>query len=190
MTRLKERQQQLRESAILETMQSLLARKGYAATSMDDVAAELGISKATLYLHFKSKAELALRVILQQMESTPTDGNALDPGLPAIERLRRRLQTGLRRRVAMGAARPELPPELYADPAYQAVERKMQKAGQALIREAQQAGDIRADLPPALVNEFVFNVFNMNFERLAPEHVDVEAAIDQVVDLAMRAIRP
>lgn len=186
----KQRQHQLRESAIVDTMQDLLLRQGYAATSMDDVAAQLGISKGTLYLHFKSKAQLALSVIIRQIEAAEADIRTLDPSLPAVERLRRALLAGLRRRATMGRAQIELPPELYADAAFQAADRKVFKAGNALIRQAQRAGDIRTDLSPALLNEFVSNVFNLDFERLAREHVDLEAASTQVVELVMRAIRP
>lgn len=190
MTRLKERQQQLRESAIIDAMQSLLARQGYAATSMDDVAAELGVSKATLYLHFKSKSELALRVISRRMEASAATIQALDPGLPAIERVRQALLAGLRARVEMGAALLVLPPELYADRSFQAAERKLMQAGSTLIGEAQRAGSIRGDLPPALINEFVSNIFNIDFERLMRQHLDPDKAAEQVLDLVMRAIQP
>ena len=187
---LKERQYQLRETAIVEAMYDLLARQGYAATSMDDVAAQLGISKATLYQHFKSKAELALRVIVQQIEAAAADIRSLDPTLPALERVRRSLQAGIRRRATLGAAQVQLPTELYADPAFKAAERQVAQAGSALIQEAQRAGDIRADLPPMLINEFISNIFNLDFERLARGGANLDALSQQVIDLVMRAIRP
>jgi AcrR family transcriptional regulator len=43
---LRERWHQLRATAILDAMRDLMAARGYAATSMDELAAHLGISKA------------------------------------------------------------------------------------------------------------------------------------------------
>ena len=46
-------------------MQEFLAH-GYAATSMDRVASAAGVSKATIYSHFKDKADL-FAAIMQQL---------------------------------------------------------------------------------------------------------------------------
>src|ERR1051325_10092387 len=105
MTTLKEWQYQLRETMIIEAMYELLVKKGFTATSMDDVAARVGISKATLYLHFKSKTELALRVIVQQINDVASSIESLEPTLPVMERVRRTLYAGIQRRVKMGAAK-------------------------------------------------------------------------------------
>ena len=43
-----------RESAIIETVNRLLAEKGFEAMTVDEVAAEVGIAKASLYKHFSS----------------------------------------------------------------------------------------------------------------------------------------
>ena len=43
---------------ILESALRCFARKGYLRTSMDDIVAESGLSKGTLYWHFKSKSDL------------------------------------------------------------------------------------------------------------------------------------
>ena len=45
---------------ILDAADCLLARYGYKKMTMDDVAKEVGIGKGTIYLHFKSKEEIAL----------------------------------------------------------------------------------------------------------------------------------
>lgn len=49
----------LREDAIVAAVNRLLASKGYDAMTVDEVAAEAGIAKASLYKHFTSKEELA-----------------------------------------------------------------------------------------------------------------------------------
>lgn len=55
---LKERQRQEREQLILQAAMDLLIEKGYYETSMDELAARVGISKGAVYLHFASKEDL------------------------------------------------------------------------------------------------------------------------------------
>ncbi len=64
---LRERRKQLLREEILEVAQSLIAEHGYAAMSMDELAARVGISKPTLYGHFSSKEEVAGEVIIRHM---------------------------------------------------------------------------------------------------------------------------
>src|SRR5215472_17906811 len=52
-----------RHEQILAAATRAFARNGFAATSLDDVAAEAGISKVLLYRHFVSKADLYLAVL-------------------------------------------------------------------------------------------------------------------------------
>ncbi len=44
---------------ILEVAAAHFAAKGYAATSLNDLSAALGLTKGTIFFHFSSKAELA-----------------------------------------------------------------------------------------------------------------------------------
>ena len=55
-----------RQAAILKGAAAAFARSGFAATSMDDVAAECGVSRLILYRHFEGKEEL-YRAVLQQV---------------------------------------------------------------------------------------------------------------------------
>jgi AcrR family transcriptional regulator len=48
------------EDLILDAADRLMARYGYRKMTMDDLAREVGIGKGTLYLHFRSKEEIAL----------------------------------------------------------------------------------------------------------------------------------
>ena len=46
--------------AILDATDDLLTRFGYKRMTIDDLAREVGIGKGTVYLHFRSKEEIAL----------------------------------------------------------------------------------------------------------------------------------
>jgi AcrR family transcriptional regulator len=62
---LKERQRQEREGLILRAASELFAERGYHSTSLEDIAARVGIAKGTIYLHFASKDDLVVALIKQ-----------------------------------------------------------------------------------------------------------------------------
>lgn len=53
-----------KRTAILEAAYRVFARDGYERTSVDDIAAEAGVAKPTIYNHFGGKEELFRQVIL------------------------------------------------------------------------------------------------------------------------------
>jgi len=67
---LKERQRQERAALILETAANILGEKGYHETSMDEIAAQVGVAKGTLYQHFASKEDLVLALFAREIEKT------------------------------------------------------------------------------------------------------------------------
>jgi len=74
------------KDAILDATDRLLARFGYRKMTVEDIAAEAGIGKGTIYLHFNSKEEVVLshidRIVerLQERlkEITRSDATAAD----------------------------------------------------------------------------------------------------------------
>ena len=64
---LKERQRQEREALILQTAEEVLLEKGYHETSIDEIAARVGIAKGTVYLHFPSKEDLVIAIYQREM---------------------------------------------------------------------------------------------------------------------------
>jgi AcrR family transcriptional regulator len=63
----KEQMLQAREDAIIRTVNLLLAEKGFEAMTVDEVAATVGIAKASLYKHFPSKEDLAAAAMVSVM---------------------------------------------------------------------------------------------------------------------------
>src|SRR4030095_5014614 len=58
---------------ILDAADRLLARYGYRKMTIDDLAREVGIGKGTVYLHFKSKEDVALSRIDRVIERLKTE---------------------------------------------------------------------------------------------------------------------
>jgi AcrR family transcriptional regulator len=61
---LREKQRQERLELILQAAEQVFAEKGYRDTSMDEIAARVGIGTATIYSHFTSKEDLMVAAIL------------------------------------------------------------------------------------------------------------------------------
>jgi AcrR family transcriptional regulator len=58
-----------RRQAIIDTARAVFSEQGFAETSMSEIAAKLGGSKATLYNYFSSKEELFVEIIRQFAEA-------------------------------------------------------------------------------------------------------------------------
>ncbi|HEY74646.1 MAG TPA: TetR/AcrR family transcriptional regulator [Thermoflexia bacterium] len=60
--------QEERRAQIIEAALSCFARRGYANTTMDDIAAEAGVSKGTLYWYFEGKDDLLMATLTSVFE--------------------------------------------------------------------------------------------------------------------------
>src|SRR3954451_3405127 len=63
MATLREAQKQQTRQLLLDKGLELFESKGYAATTIDDIAGAAGTTRTTFYLHFSSKAELMSELI-------------------------------------------------------------------------------------------------------------------------------
>ncbi|MEL6150856.1 MAG: TetR/AcrR family transcriptional regulator [Chloroflexota bacterium] len=63
----KERARLRREQEILRTAARMIRDHGYVNLNMDDLAEEVGISKPTLYQHFKGKDDMVAKTMIQTM---------------------------------------------------------------------------------------------------------------------------
>jgi len=70
----KEREKQQRKTEILEAAENIFFLKGLQNTTMNDIAARCELSKATLYLYYKSKEELALNIMIKHLNIMKDEG--------------------------------------------------------------------------------------------------------------------
>lgn len=73
----RQRRKQARPAELLAAALDHFVERGFAATKLDDVAAQAGVSKGTLYLYFGSKEELFKAVIRQGIFPVLDEGEAL-----------------------------------------------------------------------------------------------------------------
>ncbi|MFC6652169.1 TetR/AcrR family transcriptional regulator [Paenibacillus rhizoplanae] len=65
---LREKQQQLTRSLIKDTALELFCTQGIERTDMTQIAGQAGVSRRTLYLHYKDKEDLAAELYVDNLE--------------------------------------------------------------------------------------------------------------------------
>src|SRR5262245_14530703 len=85
-----------RRSAILQGARAVFARKGYADAVVDDIAAEVGIGKGTLYLYFPSKEQIYLAALIEDAAALDAESrSAMEAARSWREALRAYVETRL-----------------------------------------------------------------------------------------------
>jgi AcrR family transcriptional regulator len=80
---------EFRCAGILRAARKVFARHGYDGATMDDVAEACSIAKGTLYLYFKSKREIYLGVLKEDLQALgEATGNAIRAATTAEGRIR------------------------------------------------------------------------------------------------------
>ncbi|MBC3806065.1 helix-turn-helix transcriptional regulator [Undibacterium seohonense] len=92
----------LREDAILDATSNVLAAKGFDLMTMDDVANLIGISKPSLYKHFKSKEDLVGAAMIRLLDGATTQLESFPSEYSAKEKLSALLEWALRVRLDGG----------------------------------------------------------------------------------------
>ena len=78
-----------RRNEILDVAERLFCTQGYDNTSTNDILAEIGIARGTLYYHFKSKEDILDAMIDRILDEIIRKAShiALDESVPFLERL-------------------------------------------------------------------------------------------------------
>ncbi|AVQ84682.1 TetR family transcriptional regulator [Variovorax sp. PMC12] len=98
---------QAREEAIVQTANRLLAEKGFESMTVDEVAAAVGIAKASLYKHFPSKEDLAAAAMVRIMQRTMEFLASVPPEDKPIAKLRAVVRWSMQ--VQLAGEMPSLP---------------------------------------------------------------------------------
>ena len=145
-----------REDAIISAVNRLLAEKGFESMTVDEVAAEVGIAKASLYKHFPSKEDLAAAAMVRVMQRAQAFLDGLDTSRRPLELLRDVARWTME--VQLDGEMPSLPSEnsslraaLTTNKAY--VDGLMDVSDRlgAWITAAQAEGSLNPALPPIAV---------------------------------------
>ena len=162
------------QETVLRRAIDLFNQQGYDATSVGDLARELGISKSAIYHHVPSKEALlaaALDEALDGLARAVETAVADHAGGSAVQRLRAAVEESVHILVDHLPAVTLLlrvhgnsPVELEALRRRRVIDEQLA----TLVREAAEAGEIRADVPPDVVSRLLFGTVNSLVEWYRP----------------------
>ena len=177
-----------RETAIIQSVNRLLAEKGFDAMTVDEVAAEVGIAKASLYKHFTSKEELACAAMVTAMRRAQEVIQSTDPQLAPLDKIK--AVTRWTMTLKLQGLMPSLPSQnsslratLMASKDYMDGLMEVSDALGGWIEEAQAKGQINKTLPAVAV---LYTLFAracdpvLEFLKMGEQHTD-----EQILDLVM-----
>lgn len=195
----KERQRQEREDQILHAAEALLLEKGYHEMAMEDIAARVGISKGTVYLHFPSKEDLVAALMarrMQQFQTSVKEVLALDLSPRAkVRRLLEFLLSGMiserSRVITLLAQDAEVRTLIFEKKAeLLATKKAMEEPILAVFEAGQACGEFNAAVPARLLLTIFTNLLNPQryAEILASGQISREALIEQITHLFFTGI--
>jgi AcrR family transcriptional regulator len=158
--------------SLLDVAVAVFNERGYDATSMDELAARLGVTKSAIYHHVPGKVEL-LRLALDRALDALFAVTA-EPGAatgPAIDRLEHVVRGSVR---VLAAELPVVTLLLRVrgnSPVEQAAlarRREFDRIVTDLVRAAEEEGDVRPDVDPAVTSRLLFGTVNSLTEWFRP----------------------
>lgn len=146
----------LRESAILDATTAVLGTKGFDLMTMDDIAGAVGISKPSLYKHFKSKEDLVGEALIRLIDGAIDYLAQLDKTLSPVDKLSALLEWALRVRLEGGmpflpSTSPHVRDMLMRNMSYVLRIIKLNGQLETLVAAAQKTGDLNPDLPSDVI---------------------------------------
>jgi AcrR family transcriptional regulator len=141
-----------REDAIVQAVNRLLSEKGFDAMTVDEVAANVGIAKASLYKHFASKEELGAAAMVRVLQRAQAFLNALPNHATPLDNLKAGARWMMELKLAgempsLPSTNSSLRATLMANSAYMDSLMNTSEMLGSWIRSAQANGSINADLP-------------------------------------------
>jgi AcrR family transcriptional regulator len=187
----------VREDAIVQSVNRLLAEKGFDLMTVDEVAADVGIAKASLYKHFPSKEALAASAMVRLLQRTLAiiDAQAARTDASAFQRLQAVARWAVE--VQLSGEMPSLPSqnstlraELMGNKDYIDLLMHVSERLGSWILQAQADRDIDPALPPEVV---LYTIYARacdpvpGFLKASGQHSDAQI-VDWALAICMRGL--
>ena len=180
--------------SLLDVAVTAFNERGYEATSMEELALRLGVTKSAIYHHVPSKVELlrlALDRALDALFAVTEEPGALEGR--AIDRLEHVVRGSVR---VLAAELPFVTLLLRlrgnSDVERAALQRRrvFDRCVSGLVAAAEDEGDVRPDVDPAVTSRLLFGTVNSLTEWYRPGgELSAEALADAVVATTFDGLR-
>jgi AcrR family transcriptional regulator len=182
-----------RRSELTRQAARLFAEKGYHGTSMEDLAAAMGVQKGSLYAHIGSKEELLHELTREGAQAFHEALDAIDERLPAIEKLRLALRGHLRvvseqLDVATVFVREWRYLEDPHAEAFVQERRRYEERIRDLFREGVEQSELRTDLDAATAALLFLSAANWAYTWLRPDR-PTDTLADRFFDVLVEGMR-
>ena len=186
----KERERQRREEEILAAAEQMLVERGYDDLNMDDLADAVGISKPTLYQHFKSKEDLAARVMVNALKMLEAQLHQPYEG-STIKQIEFIYRTVLQHRYKPGGVLASLGPEMVArtpnsNQAFAEHKARVMALMETMVDEAKACGEIVESIPSSVIVRSMFRLMGV----LTNQEPDLDCSLNGIVHLFIYGIAP
>jgi AcrR family transcriptional regulator len=180
--------------SLLDIAVEVFIERGYEATSMDELAARLGITKSAIYHHVSSKVDLLRMALDRALDAlfAVTEEPGATTG-PAIDRLEHVVRGSVRVLI------DELPFVTLllrvrgnTDVERDALQRRrtFDRLVTELVRAAEDEGDVRPDVDPAITSRLLFGTVNSLTEWYRPERgLSADDLADALVTITFSGLR-
>ncbi|CAM3138102.1 TetR/AcrR family transcriptional regulator [Mycobacterium intermedium] len=179
---------------LLSVAVSVFNQRGYDGTSMEHLAARLGISKSSIYHHVRGKSELLQLAVNRALDAlfaaTKEPQATTGPAIDRLEHLVRRsihvLVEQLPYVTVLLRIRGNTPVERRA----LARRREFDHIVGQLVQQACDEGSVRPDIDPMLTSRLIFGTVNSLIEWYRPSRdLDADQLADSVVNVLFDGLR-
>ena len=181
-------------NSLLDTAVAVFNERGYDATSMEELAARLGVTKSAIYHHVSSKVELLRLALDRALDAlfAVTEEPGATTG-PAIDRLEHVVRGSVH---VLAAELPFVTLLLRVrgnSPVEQAAlqrRREFDRVVTDLVRAAEQEGGVRPDVDPAITSRLLFGTVNSLTEWYRPDGgLSADGLADALVATTFQGLR-
>jgi AcrR family transcriptional regulator len=159
--------------SLLETAVAVFNERGYDAASMEDLATRLGVTKSAIYHHVPSKVELLRLALDRALDAlfavTEEPGATSGPAIARLEHVVRGSIRVLARELPFVTLLLRVRGNSPVEQAALRRRREFDRVVTGLVRAAEEEGDVRPDVDPAVTSRLLFGTVNSLTEWYRPD---------------------